>query len=138
ASFQKPEWDGTPLDGKTILLHAEQGLGDTIQFARYLPLVKERGGTVLLDCPAAMARLCAGVGGVDQVSTGGSPPVAFDVQAHLLSLPRILGTTLATIPAPVPYMRADPVLLERWRRELQPLHGFKVGIAWQGNPDNVN
>src|SRR5208283_2879939 len=85
--FSQPCWDGSALTGKTILLHAEQGLGDTLQFIRYAPLVKQRGGNVMVECQPALVRLVSEVGGIDRlVAAGGSLP-AFDVQAPLLSLP---------------------------------------------------
>ncbi|HWY88892.1 MAG TPA: tetratricopeptide repeat protein [Gemmataceae bacterium] len=135
--FQQPRWDGSALAGKTILVYAEQGLGDTIQFARYLSLVKERGGTVVFECQSPLSRLCGGVPGVDQIIVRGEVLPHFDVHAALLSLPGIFGTTLATIPAAVPYLRADPEKIEHWRRELGALPDFKIGIAWQGDPKNT-
>ncbi len=129
----RPRWDGAPLQGKTILLHAEQGLGDTIQFARFAALVEQKGGTVVLACQKPLSRLLAGCAGYRLVALDEALP-PFDVHAPLLSLPAILGTTLATVPADVPYLRADPALTEHWRAELAALPGFKVGIAWQGNP----
>ena len=128
--------DGGDLAGKTILAYAEQGFGDTIQFVRFLPLVKARGGTVVFECQPALAGLCSGADGVDQVIVQGAPLPPFDVQVPLLSLPGIFGTTLATIPAAVPYLSAEPSLVEKWRKELEPLNGFKVGIVWQGKPTN--
>ena len=99
-TFQQPRWDGSSLGGKTILVFAEQGLGDTIQFARYLPMVKERGGTVLFECQPALAGVLAGVSGIDQLIAHGAPLPPYHVQVPLLSLPRLFGTTLATaIPA---------------------------------------
>jgi tetratricopeptide (TPR) repeat protein len=132
--FCQPLWDGTPLQGRTILLHAEQGFGDTLQFIRYAPLVKQRGGQVLVLCQPPLFRLLAGCSGIDQLTAQGGVLPYFDVQAPLLSLPGIFGTTLATIPAQVPYLSADTLLVEQWRRELEPLSGFKIGIAWQGRP----
>jgi tetratricopeptide (TPR) repeat protein len=135
-SFDRPRWDGSSLDGKTILVYAEQGLGDTIQFLRYLPLVRQRGGMVLFECQPALLRLLAGISGADQLIAAGTLLPPFDVQAALLSLPGIFATTLATIPADIPYLRAEPSLVDYWRKELEPLGGFKIGIAWQGNPKN--
>jgi hypothetical protein len=134
---ERPIWDGSCLDGKTILVHAEQGLGDTIQFIRFLPMLKERGGTVLFACPPRLERLLGACAGIDQVAFSGAPPHLFDVQAPLMSLPGICGTTLATIPAAVPYLRADACLVEHWRRQLEPAGDFKIGIAWQGNPKHA-
>jgi tetratricopeptide (TPR) repeat protein len=132
-SFPRPEWDGSPLNGRTILLHAEQGFGDTLQFIRYAPLVRERGGRVLVACQRPLHRILASCPGIDELAAQGDPIPAFDVHAPLLSLPRLFGTTVATIPATVPYLAADPDLVERWRRELEPVAGFKIGIAWSGS-----
>jgi Flp pilus assembly protein TadD len=132
-TINRPEWDGGPLAGRTILLHAEQGLGDTIQFVRYAPLVKARGGNVVLVCQPPLLRLLAQSPGVDQIVCQGDPLPPFDLHAPLLSLPRLFGTAAQSIPADVPYLRGDPVLVERWRQRLGPLPGLKVGIAWQGS-----
>jgi tetratricopeptide (TPR) repeat protein len=132
--FAAPLWDGTPLQGRTILLHAEQGLGDTIQFLRYAPLVQERGGTVVVECQPALLALAATCPGIEQLLPQGAPLPAFEVHAPLLSLPSILGTTLAHVPADIPYLRARPDLIEQWRRQLDEPGTFNVGIAWQGNP----
>jgi tetratricopeptide (TPR) repeat protein len=128
-----PRWDGASLEGRTILLHAEQGLGDTLQFIRYAALTKARGGTVIVVCQKALVPLLAGCPGIDRLIVQGEPLPPFDVQAPLLSLPAILGTTLATIPANVPYVFPRGELVERWREDLD-VPGFRVGIAWQGNP----
>jgi tetratricopeptide (TPR) repeat protein len=132
--FRQPLWDGGTLHGRTVLLHAEQGLGDTLQFIRFAPLVKQRGGTVVVACPPPLARLLGTCPGIDCVVPGGASLPDFDVHAPLLSLPALLGTTLATVPAAVPYLTADPQLVQHWRRELSSVQAFKVGIAWQGNP----
>jgi tetratricopeptide (TPR) repeat protein len=132
--YRQPQWDGAPLDGRTILLHAEQGLGDTLLFVRYARLVKQRGGKVVLACPKALMGLLAGCPGVDELVGQGTPLPDFDCHAPLLSLPGIFGTTPASVPAEVPYLFADAGLVETWRRELAATPGFKVGIAWQGNP----
>jgi hypothetical protein len=134
--FPQPRWDGGPLQGKTILLHAEQGLGDTFQFVRFARLVKQRGAKVVLVCQPALVRLLAGSPGVDHLAAQGSPLPAFDCHAPLLSLPGIFGTDLNSIPADGPYLRADPALVEHWRSRLATLPGFKVGIAWQGSGRN--
>jgi tetratricopeptide (TPR) repeat protein len=143
-SFPQPRWDGSALDGRTILLHAEQGLGDTLHFIRYVPLVIARGGKVVLECQPELFPLLSGSQlGAHLVSRGTNPP-PFNVQAPLLSLPGIFRTDFATIPASIPYLDAKPVLVEHWRQELaqsdvrstnsQIGPTFKVGIAWQGSP----
>src|SRR5262249_27414826 len=136
--FSQPLWDGSPLSGRTILLHAEQGLGDTLQFIRYAPLVKRYGGRVIVECQETLLSLLVTCRGIDGLLPKGSVLPHFDTHAPLLSLPRILGTTLTTVPAEVPYLFAQPEAMERWRVELGPVPAFKVGIAWQGNPAHVN
>jgi tetratricopeptide (TPR) repeat protein len=131
---REPLWDGSPLNGRTILLWAEQGLGDTLQAIRFAPLVKQRGGTVVVECQAPLVPLLSRCAGIDRLVPRGSPAPAVDVQAPLMSLPWLLGVTLETLPAEVPYLFADPALVERWRRELEGPPSFKIGIAWQGNP----
>ena len=135
----QPLWDGSPLAGKTILLYAEQGLGDTIQFVRYAPLVKERGGRVVVECQSALVPLLHTVAVIDEIVPKGQPVPPFDVHAALMSLAGIFETKLDTIPADVPYLRADPELVTRWRSEiLAPFSGepkaTNVGIVWQGSP----
>ena len=131
-------WDGARLDGKTILLHCEQGLGDSIQFIRYARLVKDQGGTVVVFCPERLARLFQGVAGIDQLVTDRARIPPCHCQAPLLSLPMLLRTTLATIPADVPYLRPEPDLVALWRTRLTPLGGVKVGVVWQGRPNYQN
>jgi len=132
--FPQPMWDGASLAGKTILLHAEQGLGDTIQFIRYASIVKRHGAAVLVECPKPLLGVLEGCPGVDQWIAQRDGLPAFDVHAPLLSLPGILKTTVENIPAEIPYLFARPALIDRWRQALIDLDGFKIGIAWQGNP----
>jgi tetratricopeptide (TPR) repeat protein len=130
----KPEWDGSSLEGKTILLRAEQGLGDAIQFIRYAPLLRQRGATVIVECHEPLASLLGTCPGVDRALPRGAPLPDFDVHAPLLSLPRLFGTTADNILATVPYLFPDESKVEHRRRELQAVSEFKVGIAWRGNP----
>lgn len=132
--FREPRWDGSHLDGRSILVHAEQGLGDTLQFVRYARLVRERGGTVVLECQPGLQPLLRSCPGIDYLRGRGAPLPRCDFEVPLLSLPGVLRTTLATVPADVPYLFADGALVAQWRRELGPPSTFKVGIAWQGNP----
>ncbi len=130
-----PRWDGTPLQDRTLLVTPEQGIGDLIHFVRYLPLLKQNGGRVLFVCPQPLIPLLQLSGlPIDEIVPQNSPLPPADVTAPLLSLPGLCGTTLETIPAEVPYLRADPDLVEHWKRRLQQVRGFRVGIAWQGNP----
>ena len=132
--FMQPRWDGAPRPEQTILLWSEQGLGDTIQFVRYAALVKERVKKVVLECPPPLVALLSSCPGVDQVVAEGEPLPAFDVQAPLLSLPALCGSTLSTVAAQVPYLQADPARVASWRARLAAETGFRVGVVWQGNP----
>ncbi len=132
-SFRQPRWDGTPLVGRTILLHTEEGMGDTFQFVRFAELVKPQAKTVLLECPPSLVPLLKGCRGIDQIVAKGTRLPPFDVYASLLSLPALLKTTLATLPAKVPYLFADLGLVEVWGRALDHIQAFRIGIAWQSN-----
>ncbi|MGO9597639.1 MAG: tetratricopeptide repeat protein [Isosphaeraceae bacterium] len=132
----QPLWDGGPLVGQTILLRAEQGLGDAIQFIRFAPLVKARGGRVVASCSRALTRLLATCDGLDAVVPEDDADPPFSCHLALMSLPRVLGSTLETIPGATPYMTADRTLVAKWRQELLRHEGVRVGIAWQGNPDH--
>jgi tetratricopeptide (TPR) repeat protein len=127
----EPRWDGKPLDERRLLVHCEQGLGDTLQFIRYLPLVRTRARHVTLAAPRALVPLLA-QSGYEGLVAKEDPLPAYDVQVPLMSLPHVLGTTLDTVPADVPYLRSDPQRVARWRDELASLAGKRVGIAWQG------
>ena len=132
-AFTQPRWDGSPLNGRTILLYCEQGLGDTLQFVRYAPMIKG-AGRVIVQCQNALLRLLARTPGIDQLVGWGTAPPAFDVWAPLMSLPALFDTKLETIPVAIPYVFADPDLVQHWKRQLAPIRGFRVGIAWQGSP----
>jgi FkbM family methyltransferase len=132
--YPRPRWDGLPPEGRTLLVHAEQGLGDTLQFVRYLPLLRRRGARVLFECPTVLHRLLAGFPGADRLLDRPPAPEEYDFHVPLLSLPGLFGTDLSSIPAEIPYLAADPALVEQWRRELAGVPGFKVGIVWQGSP----
>jgi tetratricopeptide (TPR) repeat protein len=132
--YRQPLWDGSPLQGRTILLHLEQGLGDTFQFLRFVPLVKDRGGRVLLACPESLRPLLATCPGIDELVPASASLPHFDVHCPLLSLPLVFGTTLPTVPVYTPYLFADSSLVEHWRQKLSTVQGRKIGIAWHGNP----
>jgi tetratricopeptide (TPR) repeat protein len=131
----RPLWEGEPLDGRTILLHVEQGLGDTIQFVRYTAQVKARGGRVVVECQKPLVPLIRTCPGIDVVVPQGEPLPPFDLHTPLLRLMGLFKTRIGTIPAPIPYLTADPQRVVHWREVLGRLpRGFKIGIAWQGNP----
>jgi tetratricopeptide (TPR) repeat protein len=131
--FEQPLWGGEPLRGRTILLHAEQGIGDTLQFVRYVPLVAARGARIVLEVQRPLQRLLSVLPGVSQVIAEGDDLPAFDVHCPLLSLPRAFGTTLETIPAEAPYLPLRPAAVATWKERL-PAPGPRIGIAWSGNP----
>jgi tetratricopeptide (TPR) repeat protein len=131
--FSQPRWNGEPLEGRTILIYAEQGLGDAIQHVRYLPRVVAAGGKVVLAVHPPLRRLFSQLADVTLVNLDTVPLPPFDMHSPLLSLPRIFGTTLESIQGGVPYLRADPAAVARWRARIGGGNA-RVGIVWAGNP----
>ncbi|MCF8506971.1 MAG: glycosyltransferase [Caulobacter sp.] len=136
--YGQPMWTGQKFRGKTVLLHSEQGMGDTLNFIRYAPLVKRRGGRVVVECQAPLIPVIRRMDGVDEVVPENRPPDHFDYYRSLVSLPLVFGHTLETIPRDIPYLSAPPERLEHWRRRLPPGEGFRVGLAWAGSPGHGN
>jgi tetratricopeptide (TPR) repeat protein len=136
--FDAPLWDGAPLKGRTVLIHAEQGFGDTIQFIRFAIEAEKRGGTVLVECQPELAALFERIEGVARTVARQTPLPAFDCHAPLLSLPRILKTTLASLPPGMPYLKADADLMAHWKGRLAGWEATKIGVAWAGNPGHKN
>jgi tetratricopeptide (TPR) repeat protein len=132
-NFSQPLWNGEPLKGSRILLHAEQGMGDTLQFIRYVPLVAARGAEVVLEVQPRLHRLLTPMKGATEVICRGQALPEFDWQCPLLSLPLALGTELASIPAKIPYLFPDPALSDAWKRRL-PRNSVRIGLVWAGNP----
>jgi Flp pilus assembly protein TadD len=133
-----PLWDGGDLHGRSILLHEEQGIGDTIQFARYLPMVAGCGGRVVLECAPELIGLLGTMVGEFEVVIARAVPPAVAVHCPLMSLPRIFHTTLESIPAEAPYLRPDPADVQWWGARLGSESGLKVGVVWAGNPQHKN
>ena len=134
------KWDGSSLAGKNIRVLSEQGLGDVIHFVRYLPLIQARGGQVIFQCQRELVPLLNGFHGIDvllEESDNSCPDIVCDVYIPLLSLPSIFGTTFETIPAEVPYIKADPARIELWNSRLD-CQEFKIGLAWAGDPKYKN
>jgi glutathione S-transferase len=132
-NFTEPLWLGRePLAGRTILLHAEQGFGDTLQFVRYAKRVSDLGATVLLEVQAPLKRLLSDIEGIAQVLARGEPLPRFDLHCPLMSLPLAFGTALSTIPADIPYLRAPADRVARWHARLGERRSLRVGIAWAG------
>ena len=137
-AYPQPFWDGGDLTGKTIFVYPEQGLGDIIQFVRYLPMVRQRGGYVAFDVPLSMVRLFRGLDGIDIALKHGDTLPPFDCHIPLLEFPRLFGTTLDTIPASAAYLHADKELTGAWAERLGPRQGFRIGLVWGGNPGHLN
>jgi Flp pilus assembly protein TadD len=127
------DWDGRPFAGKSLLVHAEQGLGDTIQFLRFVPLAASLGDKVTLEVQPPLARLLKATAGVDRLITAGTTPGRHDWQSPLMGLPHRLGISLGGIPASVPYLQPEPERVAFWRNRLKPDGKPLVGICWQGN-----
>jgi tetratricopeptide (TPR) repeat protein len=133
-NYPQPKWNGEHLDGKSILVYSEQGLGDTLQFVRYLPLLERYGGNTKLRIPRSLAGILRGLSGKFEISTEEETLPEFDVHCALLSLPHKMRTTLSAVPAQVPYLQSEPERITSWKQRL-PTTGFRVGISWQGNPN---
>jgi Flp pilus assembly protein TadD len=134
----RPYWDGRTTSGKRILLCCEEGLGDAIQFIRFVPRLIEGGAKVIVVCPPELMRLFASVRGNPELSDGTALP-AIDFYAPLMSLGRLLGTDLNSIPSQTPYLWAEAERVEYWRRELAPdSQALRVGLSWAGNPAHAN
>lgn len=133
--FDAPVWDGSNITGKRILLYAEQGLGDTIQFIRYAELVKDLGAYVIVETQDAVKDILKLCPYIDEVYSRGERLPHFDAHIALMSLPMIFDTQIETTPHNVPYIHAKPELVAYWADKLKDDHNFKIGICWQGNPN---
>jgi hypothetical protein len=131
--YTQPRWDGRECHDRIVLLHAEQGFGDALQFCRYVPLVAARA-RVLLEVPRPLLRLLSGLEGVEQIVAEGDKLPSFDFCAPLMSLPHVFGTELETIPARTPYLAAPPARVAAWRERLAALPRRRIGLVWAGNP----
>jgi tetratricopeptide (TPR) repeat protein len=134
-----PPWLGeAPLTGKTILLHAEQGLGDTVQFARYAPLLAQQGAKVLLEVQPALKPLLSGLAGVAAAIAQGEALPPFDLHCPLGSLPLACKTEVASVPAEIPYLSAPDERVARWRARLAPVRSPRIALAWSGRAAHPN
>ena len=136
-----PLWNGEQFAGRQLLITSDQGFGDAIQMVRYLPAVKARGGRIILEVSAALVPLFADLPGVDELRVYADVAILADnedLQVPLIDLPRTFATDLTSIPAPIPYLQAQPQRVERWRPRLQSQARLRVGIVWAGNPDHEN
>jgi tetratricopeptide (TPR) repeat protein len=131
-TFSEPEWQGEAFEGRTLLLFAEYGMGDVLQFVRYLPMVAAKGSSIVLQVQPALAPLLRTMSGVTVIPRG-EPLPPFDLQLPMMDLPRLFGTTLDTIPTGIPYLHADPARTAAWRQALGNTPSLKVGVVWAGN-----
>ena len=129
--FLAPQWRGEAIGDRIILLHAEQGLGDTLQFCRYAPLM-DSAAWIILEVQAPLVRLLSRLPGVSEVVAAGERLPPLDLHCPLMSLPLAFGTTLDTIPAATPYLSADPALAAYWQQRLVGLDGLRIGLVWAG------
>ena len=134
-NLSKPQWDGSDLQGKTLLLHAEQGLGDTFQFIRYAKIARDKGGVVIAAVQNPLVDILSLCPYIDRVVSLTAPLPMYDVHAPLLSVPYILQTVEETVPHDIPYLYAHTQLVEYWKDKLSADKNFKIGICWQGNPN---
>lgn len=133
ASLTAPRWTGAePLEGRSILLHCEQGLGDSLQFCRYAPLLADRGAEVHLLTRRPLSRVFKSLRGVSGVHVFGEPVPQTDYACSFMSLPAAFGATIDAAPAASPYLSADPQDAAAWRRRLAPLEGRRIGLVWSG------
>jgi tetratricopeptide (TPR) repeat protein len=130
-AFTVPLWQGEPIGDRVLLLHAEQGFGDTLQFCRYIPLVAG-GATVVVEVQQPLRRLLSTMPGIARVVAQGGMLPHFDLHCPLTSLPRVFGTMLETVPCDIPYLAADPARVTVWRQRLDAFAGLRVGLVWAG------
>ncbi len=131
-NFPAPQWSGEPIGDRVILLHAEQGFGDTLQFCRYVPLIAA-GARTILEVQAPLVRLLSRLPGITGIVARGDNLPPFDLHCPLMSLPRAVGTTLDTIPTSTRYLDADPTRTADWRERLAGLPGLRIGLVWAGS-----
>ena len=136
--YKEPLWDGSALDGKTIFIYPEQGLGDSIQFVRYLPVVEALGARVIFEVPETLYRLFKVSKFAENLVGKNETPPPFDCHTPLLDVPRLLNTTLETIPSCGSILKAPPELQDEWADRICPSKNIRLGIVWAGNPNHKN
>ena len=129
-----PRWQGEDLGGKTILLHGEQGLGDALQFMRFVPVVKALGANVVLEVDRSLVRLAGTLAAADAIIAAGDEIPRVDCCCPLMSLPGMFKTDASNMPSRVPYLRADPASAKTWKERLANHSQLRVGLCWAGGP----
>lgn len=136
---QRPRWSGQPIPGQTLLIHDEQGYGDTFQFMRMVPWAKAKSGArVVLEVNAESVSLAKRLTGYDDIVVRGSLPPAFDMHCEMMSLPMAMNLQLADLPGPMPYLTPDPARVDYWRLKLAHLRRPLVALVWAGRPTHTN
>ncbi len=136
---QKPRWDGRPMAGKTLLIHDEQGFGDTFQFIRFLPWAKEKSGArLVLQITPKQESFARRMGGIDEIVLRDQVPPPFDMYCEMMTLPMVLGLKLSDLPGTIPYLTAHEGRVRKWRRKLQTLPRPIVALVWAGRPEHAN
>ncbi len=128
----EPQWDGQPLNGRSLLIESEQGIGDILQFVRYIDLLHRKGERIVFHCPNVLAPLLKTSTSFGNLIHVDAPPTC-DFRVSLLSLPHLLGTTLETVPQNTPYLHVPNERIEAWKQQLKNRVGLRIGIVWQGN-----
>lgn len=136
---QRPRWDGQPIPGRTLLIHDEQGYGDTFQFMRMISWAKERSrARIVLQINGEQASFARRLSGIDEIVLRSELPPPFDVHCEMMSLPMAMGLAISDLPGRLPYLAVDPARLKRWRKRLKPLPRPLVGLVWAGRPTHLN
>jgi len=143
--YTEPQWDGSQLNGEALLVHSEQGFGDILQFMRYMKYVQERGANIIFNSGQPVYKLLVGddeedlpISNTESPDPAKSEPLSYQFQIPLLSLPKVFGTTVNTIPWDGPYVSASEKRVAIWKKRLSPVSAFKIGIVWGGNPEHKN
>jgi len=135
--WNKPQWAGEPLNGQTIVVHAEQGFGDSFQFCRYIPLLVERGARVILEAPHVVQGVLGTLNGIEELVTPGERLPAFDIHIPMMSLPGVFGTTSEIVPAPDDYLSVPPEAEQDWRGKIEIAEGvLRIGLVWKGRSEH--
>jgi hypothetical protein len=136
---QRSRWDGRPLEGRTLLIHDEQGYGDTLQFLRMIPWAKQRsGGKVILEINHELHSIAKRMGGFDALTLRGELPPPFDVYCEMMSLPMTMRLQLSDLPGTIPYLSAEPDRLAYWKDKLKDYPRPLVALVWAGRPTHTN
>ncbi|GLQ06849.1 glycosyltransferase family 9 protein [Sneathiella chinensis] len=138
-TVQVPRWDGAPIAGKTLLIHDEQGFGDTLQFMRMIPWVKKHSQAhIILQISPDLLPFAQRLSGADKIIVRGQLPGPFDLHCEMMSLPMAMKLQITDLPGEIPYLHPDPLRLKEWRKKLASIRGPKIALVWAGRPTHTN